>query len=151
MITTKWFNGNENLNDSFNIRRKVFIEEQKIDESLEFNGSDDDAYILVVYENNKPIGTGRIIFQNDECLLGRIAVLKEERGKKIGDLIVRMLIRKSFEMGAEKQYVHAQIRAKAFYETLGFISYGDEYYEDTILHISMVHRGDILEFCIRTI
>lgn len=143
MITTKWLNGNEDLTDSFYVRRKVFIDEQKIDESLEFNGTDDNAYILVVYEDDKPIGTGRIIIDNNEYLLGRIAVLKEERGKKIGDLVVRKLIKKSCEMGADKQYVHAQIRAKGFYETLGFNAYGNEYYEDTIPHISMVHIGTI--------
>lgn len=144
MIITRWFNGNEDLTDSFYVRRKVFIDEQKIDESLEFNGTDKNAYILVVYDNNKPIGTGRIIIDEGKYLLGRIAVLKEERGKKIGDLVVRELIKKSYEMGAKEQHVHAQIRAKGFYETLGFTPYGDEYYEDTIPHISMVHTGNIL-------
>ena len=142
MFSTKWFDGFEDLKDSFEIRREVFCKEQGISEELEFDGSDSEAVIVVVYEDNNPVATGRVIRIENEMRLGRIAVKSEHRGKRYGDLVVRMLIRRCYDMGAEEQYVHAQVQAKGFYERLGFVPYGDEYMEDGILHISMKHIGD---------
>lgn len=148
MVSTKWFDGaKDDLSDSYKIRRKVFIEEQKIDESLEFNGSDQNALTLVIYEKDIPVATGRIITIEGLKYIGRIAVLKEVRGQNYGDLLVRMLIRKAFEMGADKQFVHAQISARGFYEKIGFKAFGEEYIEDGIMHISMVHDGDVVSKC----
>ena len=65
------------------IRIKVFMEEQGFKD--EFDDLDDLCQHLVVFENNQPIGTCR--FYYDESLksnvLGRIAVIKEYRGKKV--------------------------------------------------------------------
>ncbi len=144
MIVAEWFNGNDDLTDTFEIRRKVFIEEQGVSEELEMIKSEDDISIhLVVYDANKPVATGRIIVQNSQYILGRIAVLKEERGKHYGDFVVRLLIRKAYEMGGEEQHIHAQISATGFYEKLGFECYGSNYMEAGIPHINMVHKGDI--------
>ena len=137
MFSTRWFDGCEDLRDSFDIRREVFCKEQGISEELEFDGSDSEAVIVVVYEDDIPAATGRVIKINNEMRLGRIAVKSEYRGKRYGDLVVRMLIRKCYDIGAEEQYVHAQVQAKGFYEKLGFVPFGEEYIEDGILHISM--------------
>lgn len=148
MISSKWFSGYDNLDDCHYIRNSVFVDEQKIDKNLEFDGSDTNAFChLAVYENNKPVATGRIIIENSQYLIGRVAVLKEFRKKGYGDLVIRMLIRKAYDSGAEKQYVHAQISAKGFYEKLGFIPYGNEFDEAGINHICMVHSGDIESDC----
>ena len=57
----------------------------------EFDDLDDLCQHLVVFGNNQPIGTCR--FYYDESLksnvLGRIAVIKEYRGKKVGQYIVK--------------------------------------------------------------
>ena len=147
MITTKWFEGEQGIEDALYIRTVVFIEEQRVSVEEEMNGTDENAVHLVVYENEVAVATGRIIIENDCFILGRIAVLKEHRGKKLGDLVVRMLIRKAYTMGGRKQYIHAQIYAKGFYEKLGFEAYGDEYMEVNIPHLSMVHTGDIGGHC----
>lgn len=148
MVQTKWFNGTDDLSDSYFVRRKVFIEEQQIDEKEEFDGSDEKSKILVVYEDDLPVATGRILVDDDgHYCLGRIAVLKQHRGSKYGDLVVRVLIRKAYGLGAHKQYVHAQIRVQGFYEKLGFLPFGDPYDEANIPHISMVHEGDVSGDC----
>lgn len=71
------------------IRIKVFMEEQGFKD--EFDDLDDLCQHLVVFGNNQPIGTCR--FYYDESLksnvLGRIAVIKEYRGKKVGQYIVK--------------------------------------------------------------
>lgn len=147
MITSKWFEGNDILEDAHEIRRKVFIQEQNVAEHEEMDGTDGGASHLVVYDNGQAVATGRLMVDNGLYIAGRVAVLKEHRGKGYGDLVMRMLIRKSCMMGAERQHVHAQLSAEGFYKKLGFTRYGEEYMEAGIPHINMVHEGDVMGSC----
>jgi len=147
MIRTSWISGNGDLKDAHHIRRKVFIEEQRVSEAEEMDDTDSQAEHLVVYDGNEPVATGRILLEADKFYLGRIAVLKEHRGQKYGDFVVRLLIRKAFELGGHTQYLRAQTNAKGFYEKLGFQVYGEEFEEAGIPHVHMKRQGDILGKC----
>jgi len=151
MIHTKWAispKNEEMPEEIINIRKKVFIIEQGTPEDLEFDGTDGDAAHLLIYENQTAVATGRIIFEEDGgCFLGRIAVIKEKRKEGYGDLVVRMLIRRAYMSGAEKQFVRAQVQAKGFYEKLGFKKISDKFIYDGILHIIMERTGDITGEC----
>lgn len=142
MISTKWINGDKGLEDAYAIRRKVFIEEQGVSEELELDGSDALCLHLLVFKKEIPIATGRILMEGNKCVLGRVAVLKAYRKQKYGQLVMKMLIRTSYNMGAGMQYVHAQAHASDFYKKLGFIAYGNPFLEANIYHISMMHEGD---------
>ncbi|MGE4283246.1 MAG: GNAT family N-acetyltransferase [Clostridia bacterium] len=147
MIKTKWSKGIQDFYDAYGIRKKVFIEEQNIPEAIEKDELDSIAYHVVIYENNIPIATGRLVIQNTEYLLGRIAVLKERRGEHFGDLVVRMLVRKAFDFGAQEVHLHSQLQAQKFYEKLGFIPYGKVYQEAGIDHIHMIKKEDVKSHC----
>ena len=149
MIATEWILGDneQDLTEVRAIRKKVFCEEQQVPSDIEADGMDSLAVHLLVYYNNLPAATGRIWIKNDKFTLGRIAVLKEFRGKRLGDLVVRLLIRKAFDTGGKQQWVHAQVPVQGFYEKLGFIPCGDIYEEAGIPHITMVHEGDIFGKC----
>lgn len=147
MITTDWFLGSKDLDNIHNIRREVFIIEQNTSEEEEWDSYDNEAIHLLVYDNKKPVATGRIIIVDDVCLLGRIAVLKDYRKQGFGDLVVRMLIRKAYEMSFERQEIHAQIQAVGFYEKLGFVPFGEEFMEAGIPHTMMYHEGDVQGCC----
>ncbi|MFV0504068.1 MAG: GNAT family N-acetyltransferase [Lachnospirales bacterium] len=137
----KWLMGYDNLAEVHEIRRKVFINEQGVKEELELDGSDSDAIHLLLFYNTMPIGTGRLIMINGDYTLGRIAVIKEYRGKGYGRIIIENLIKKAISIGSREQYIHAQITAKAFYEKLGFKPQGNEYSEAGIRHITMCHKN----------
>lgn len=143
MVTTDWFLGNKNLEHVHNIRREVFIIEQNTTEEEELDGYDDVAVHLLVCDNNKPVATGRIIVVDGVCLLGRIAVLKQFRRQGLGGFVVRLLIRKAFEMSFERQELHAQTHAIDFYKKLDFIPYGEQFIEAGIQHVMMYHEGDV--------
>ncbi len=143
MLTTKWIMGFENLDEVHRIRNIVFIKEQNVKEDIEFDGTDADAIHLLLLENDIPVGTGRIILVNDDYRLGRIAVLKEHRGKGYGREIVRQLIKHAYKIGGNRQYLHAQISVIPFYESLGFHVSGNEFKEAGIRHIKMSRTGDI--------
>lgn len=147
MIRTKWIDGDRNLDAAIAIRKEVFIREQNVPQDIEIDGTDAYALHLVVFDDSLPVATGRILKTGDEFVLGRIAVLKEHRGLGYGDLVVRMLIRRAYEMGADKQIIHSQLHASGFYEKLGFKRFGEEYSEAGIPHINMIHEGDITGNC----
>jgi predicted GNAT family N-acyltransferase len=137
MYTVKWFSGGGELSDAYVVRREVFIVEQGISEELEMDGTDIDAEHAVVYADNQPVATGRLIMADGKMHIGRVAVLKGYRNRGLGIYIMKALINKAYEQGHTKQYVHAQTYARAFYEKLGFTGYGGEFDDAGIPHIAM--------------
>jgi predicted GNAT family N-acyltransferase len=143
MLSVKWFKGDADLSDAFSIRREVFMEEQNLPQEDEFTGDDGDCIHLVMYDDEKPVATGRILVGDDDFKIGRVATLKPYRGRGIATNIMHSLIGACGAMGGHRQYVHAQITARGFYEKLGFVAYGDEFEEACVPHIAMERFGGI--------
>jgi len=137
MLTSKWVLGNKGIEDAFALRRKVFIEEQGVSEAEEFDMLDERALHLILYEDEKCVATGRLFFYHGEYHMGRIAVLKEQRGKKYGDLLVRMLLIRAFNEGAESVGIDAQTYVVPFYKRFGFVAFGEEFLDCNIPHYKM--------------
>ncbi len=142
-ITGKYILGGlGDLSDIISIRDKVFIDEQGVSPELEHDGKDVEAIFALAFEEGedfkKPVSTGRLLFLGDEFKIGRIATLKEYRGKGYGDFVVRMLIDKAFTMGAKEIFVDAQLHAVDFYKKIGFRPVGDVFEEAGIMHQKMV-------------
>ncbi|WP_113672962.1 GNAT family N-acetyltransferase [Vallitalea guaymasensis] len=148
MINAIYINGDKNIEDAIFVRDKVFVNEQNIDYNIVFDGEDKEAVHVVVYEDKNPVGTGRMTIQDNLYLIGRIAVLKEKRGNYYGDLIVRMLIQKAFDTGADFVEVHSQLPAVNFYKKIGFEEFGEVYQEADIDHINMrLEKGKMKRKC----
>ena len=140
MVQGKYLYYGDDLSDVFNIRRKVFVEEQGVSEEEEFDEYDNLSIHALVYDNSnnkKPVATGRVYYDGKNYRVGRIAVLKEERGKYYGDFIVRLLVNKAFLSGADEVIINAQVNAIPFYEKVGFRTYGEVFQEAGIDHIAM--------------
>lgn len=56
------------------IRIEVFMKEQGFEN--EFDDIDDMSHHIVVFDEEKPIGTCRFFKENDHYTIGRVAVLK---------------------------------------------------------------------------
>ena len=142
MILIKWYNGKDDLTDAHTVRAKVFINEQNVPAELELDDKDNISQHIVIYDDKKALATGRLLEENGEYLIGRIAVLKEERKNGYGNIVVKNLIQRAIKDGAKEVKVHAQIRAAGFYEKLGFIRDGEEYIEEgtNITHVHMVYK-----------
>ena len=88
MLKGIWKSGSEDLSDAFDLRRHIFIEEQKVPVNLEFTGDDTEYEHLVIYDDGEAVATGRMCFVSPKRVhLGRICVKKEKRGQKIGDFV----------------------------------------------------------------
>lgn len=144
MISSKWVLGDQGIEDALSVRRRVFIEEQHVPENEEFDAMDARALHLMLYEGEKCVATGRLYFYEGVYHAGRIAVRKEERGKYMGDLVVRLLLFKAFQQGAESVEIGAQTYAVPFYERFGFVKYGEEYLDCDIPHFHMRVTEDTL-------
>jgi len=141
MLELKWSFGDRDLEDAYAIRREVFVQEQNVSEAEEYDGTDGSCVHLVAYEDDVPIATGRVMITNDDYVIGRVAVLKAHRGRKLGLGIMQALIDACCTMGSERQVLHAQVHARGFYEKLGFSAYGGVFDEAGIPHIAMEHYG----------
>lgn len=126
------------LQDAFDIRKKVFVEEQGVPLEDEFDQFEEVAQHLVIYCNGMPIGTGRVRMVEDFAKLERICILPEYRKQGLGKEIIQELESISQEQRQTKVKLHAQVQAQGFYEKLGYICVSEEpFIEDGILHVLM--------------
>lgn len=120
------------------IRNEVFILEQGFEN--EYDITDEAAVHIVMFnEENAPVATCRV-FWSDEMnsyVLGRLAVLKEHRGKNIGVSVVDEAQNYVKNMGGKELMLHSQCRSTGFYHKLGFTQFGDIEYEEDCPHIWM--------------
>lgn len=117
------------------IRDTVFIKEQGFES--EFDDIDLTASHLVAYDNGIPIGTCRVFSDGQRFVLGRLAVLKEYRGKKAGAFLLSAAERLVAEKGGKELFLHAQTRVRAFYEKQGFEAFGEIDFDEDCPHIWM--------------
>lgn len=118
------------------IRREVFIHEQQVPESEEWDDDDPVSVHALATLNREPVGTGRL---NPAGKIGRIAVVAGMRGRGIGATILRRLLDEAYHRGLREPYLHAQLQAVPFYEKFGFRSEGEVFDEAGILHVRMRH------------
>lgn len=129
--------------DAKKIRTAVFIEEQGYSADMEFDEADGTATHVVLYEDREPVATGRMIDLGGGAFKpGRIAVLKEMRGKHLGEKIVTALMDAGIKKGAKEFHISAQTQARGFYEKLGYtcVDESNVYPDGHIPHIDMIKK-----------
>jgi predicted GNAT family N-acyltransferase len=120
------------------IREAVFIAEQSVPPELEWDAEDNDAIHFLALEGDFPIGTARLLPDGE---IGRLSVLKDWRGMKVGDALLKAVIDEA-ERRDLKQKLSAQVQATGFYERFGFTVVSDEFLEAGLPHVDMVrHAG----------
>lgn len=119
------------------VRRAVFIVEQGIPESEEWDDIDALAVHWVALLDGEAVGCARL---TREGKIGRMAVLAGHRGRGIG----RQLLQACIDYAAERQFpevtLSAQQHALSFYEKQGFKPVGDPHEEVGIPH-QWMHRS----------
>lgn len=104
------------------IRVEVFMKEQGFEN--EFDDIDDISFHIVVFDEEKPIGTCRFFKENDHYTIGRVAVLKEYRNQHIGNVLLESAAKEIKKLNGDLIVVHAQVRVSPFYEKQGYIQFG---------------------------
>lgn len=117
------------------VREPVFVVEQNVPIEEEWDALDPLCHHVIARDtSHKPIGTGRL---TPEHKIGRMAVIKEWRGKEVGAALLQALIDKARELGWPEVSLNSQVPAIGFYEKFGFVSYGEEFEEAGIQHRKM--------------
>lgn len=118
------------------IRKKVFVEEQGFTD--EFDQTDQTAYHMVAFVDGEAAATCRF-FRNTETeyTVGRIAVLKQYRGKHLGKRLLEAAEKAILESGGHSVSLHSQLRAAGFYEKLSYVPFGEADEEQGCPHIWM--------------
>ena len=117
------------------IRRVVFVEEQRVPEALEWDGIDGDCrHVIAENAAGQPIGCARLL---PDGHIGRVAVLASARGQGVGDALLERMISLAVELGYPRVVVNAQTHAVAFYARHGFVAFGPEFDDAGIPHRAM--------------
>jgi predicted GNAT family N-acyltransferase len=123
-------------NQALAIRKKVFIEEQKVERKLEVENEEEATYYLLLIDE-KPVGTGRWRKTSEGIKLERFAVLPDFRNKNLGTVILKKVLEDLKNM-EEKVYLHSQLKAIPYYGRQGFKKEGKLFVEANIKHYTMV-------------
>lgn len=134
----------EDLEQAFKIRQKVFVVEQQVSPEEEYDEYEKTAsHFLAFNSQGKPCGTARWRFTDKGVKLERFAVLKEERGSGAGSALVKKVLEDVSvhpEAKGKKIYLHAQLPAVRLYEKSGFEKEGEEFEECNIRHYKMTKK-----------
>lgn len=120
------------------LRRTVFIEEQGVPEAEELDDQDAGAVHLLARLDGRPVGSARLILKGDTGKIGRVCVLKDQRGTGLGAALMRAALDTlRARPGISRATLGSQVHAIAFYEKLGFVAEGPVYDDAGIPHRDM--------------
>ncbi len=124
----------------FALRFEVFVDEQQVPPDIEIDEEDDHALHIIAEADGTPVGCARLLLEDGEGHIGRLAVKKIYRGQGIGAAICRFVIDDCRRRGCTRVWLNAQLRATGFYEKLGFSPVGETFWEAGIEHVTMDMR-----------
>ncbi|KAJ3322442.1 hypothetical protein HDU76_013877 [Blyttiomyces sp. JEL0837] len=159
-LTVRIASGQDEIDAAFRIRIEVFCDEQGFPQEVEIDDKDPISTHFLLWLNEKeadegetsstatassliPIGTVRLFSVtkpgSTDAIgkLGRLAILKDHRGRRGGRLLVEALEQEARRLGLRKIELHAQIPMIKFYEHHGYELFGEQFDEDGAPHILM--------------
>lgn len=129
------------------LRSEIFVVEQNC-VFLDIDGKDLSCQHLMLYQNKELMAYARIVpagLSFTEPSIGRIVSSHAARGKGFGRQLVSLAIANCQRLYGNKPIkIGAQLYLKSFYESFGFVIYGEEYLEDDIVHVDMIRPVTIL-------
>ena len=126
-----WATDREQLSD---IRRLVFIEEQKVPEDMEWDEFDSSSIHFLATQGDQAVACARL---KPDGQIGRMAVLPHYRNRGFGTQLLHFILQIAEQKHIDRLTLHAQVSAIPFYEKLGFIAQGEVFYEAGIPHREM--------------
>lgn len=112
MIQGKWFPQGSDLSQVLSVRQAVFSRGQ--------DALDAEAQSALIYLDDVPAATGRLWWRDGCFWLGDLCVLPDYRGRKLGDLALRLLLFKAQDHFAREVRLQTPPETAGFFSRLGF-------------------------------
>jgi GNAT superfamily N-acetyltransferase len=113
MIQGKWFAPGEDLSaEVLPVRAAVF--------GGSWPAEDPEGWNALVYQDDQPAASGRIWWEDGAFRLGAIGVIPSHRGKRLGDLVLRLLLFKAQSHFAREIRLTCPEDTEGFFSRLGF-------------------------------
>ena len=143
MIETKWFYYTSDLYDVLTVRQAVFQDKVLGQKDDDFYG-----YHVVVYDSGKPASTGRLTVKDGIYEISGVGTVEEYRNHGYGDLVLRMLIRRSFDLGADQVVARVPENLMHYFLRLDFVYRGKVFQRERPF-ILMSRHEDVVGVCSR--
>lgn len=135
----------DELREALAVRMRVFVEEQGVPAEEEVDAYDGDpaatpALHVLGRLDGSAIATARLLLDpppGDLPHIGRVAVLREHRGRGYGAAVMETLHAAASERGFRGVTLAAQLHAVGFYERLGYAAHGPVFLDAGIEHRQM--------------
>lgn len=137
MIKVSIADSKRDLDAVYAIRRRVFIEEQRVPESIEIDELEKLSIHFLATCDDIPCGAGRLRFSDNQGKAERVCVLKEKRNQGIGAIIMKKMEEITKEKGYPSLILNAQTHAEPFYHQIGYETISDVFLDAGIDHVTM--------------
>ena len=113
---------------AYSVRIEGMNRQHHISLREEFDDHDrDGTKYIVLLDDGYPVATSRFYEESSETvIIGRVVVLPDYRGRRLGELVVTEAEKWAFELGYKKIIVDSRLEAVGFYEKLGYSRGNDE-------------------------
>lgn len=137
-ITIRPANSDDEITKVFEIRKEVFVLEQKIFDDTDRDTDDLRSVYLIAVRDGEIIGVVRVFPTNEhEWIGGRLAVKKEFRGSRAGYLLVKGAMRLVKEKKCSKFTAMIQEENINFFKRIGWRPFGEIFMYHGKRHIRM--------------
>lgn len=125
------------------LRNAVFVNELGFKLDYEFE-SDESKYIhCCLYDKNQLVAYARVVIQDGNIRVGRVAVRKDKRRKGYGRQIMFWAETEALKHNINYVEVHALSSAVDFYKKLGYVAVGEEFMEEGKPHLLMIKHLEL--------
>jgi predicted GNAT family N-acyltransferase len=129
--------GSDLMQNAFDLRFEVFVDEQGVPRELEADELDAVAVHLVAIHDDEIVGTLRMLEHDGVAKIGRVAVRAASRRSGIGARLMERAAAIALDKGFSDIVLHAQVAVAGFYRRLGYVEEGDLFDEAGIPHVAM--------------
>lgn len=140
-VALRWVRDARDLRAAFDLRYRVFCDEQGVPREVEVDAHDDVArHAVAVAPDGSVVGTMRLVAKGGTVKVGRVAVDRAWRGHGIASRLLARAMDYAVGVRAEELRLAAQVAAVDLYRKAGYRQVGRPFQEAGIEHVWMVRE-----------